>query len=303
MNCKQAKQIPLDHFIESLGYQPTKSNKYENWYCSPFRDEKTASFKVNKILNTWHDHGHDSIKNPKNGGDIINFVIEKYDDIFNTKKALEKIESIMGGASCYTAPKKRAKPTKPKKTPEIKEIIKPLFSLPLLNYLNQKRKIDIPIIKKYLFEIHYTFEGKNYFTAGFKNDSGGYETRNSIFKGCLLKKDITTIQGEKDSKTVFIFEGFLDFLSYLTYKKKLSITDHIIILNSIELSFLAIEKIRELSPSDLRFYLDNDEAGERAKEKIINETNLKGHSQNTYYSEYNDLNDFIRGIKINSKTV
>ena len=58
MNCKQAKQIPLDEFIERLGYRPTKSNKNESWYCSPFRDEKTASFKVDKILNTWKDHGH-----------------------------------------------------------------------------------------------------------------------------------------------------------------------------------------------------------------------------------------------------
>ncbi|MCI5168013.1 MAG: hypothetical protein D3903_18485 [Candidatus Electrothrix sp. GM3_4] len=76
-----------------------------------------------------------------------------------------------------------------------------------------------------------------------------------------------------------------------------SIKDHIIILNSVELAQMAIEKIKELDPSELLFYLDNDKAGERAKEKIIKATALKGHSQNTYYSEYKDLNDFIRGIK------
>ena len=301
MNCKQAKQIPLDEFIERLGYRPTKSNKNESWYCSPFRDEKTASFKVDKILNTWKDHGHSPNKIPKNGGDIINFVIEKFNDVFNTRGALEKIESIVGGVPCYISapPKKTAKP---KELPEIKQI-NPLSLFPLINYLTEERKIDISIAKKYLVEIHYSFQDKKYFTAGFKNDSGGYETRNSFFKGCLLKKDITTIQGKKGSKTVFIFEGFLDFLSYLTYKKKLSIEDPIMILNSIELAPMAIERIKELNPTDLLFYLDNDEAGERAKEKIIKETGLKGHSQNVYYSEYNDLNDFLRGIKLNSKTV
>ncbi len=227
-------------------------------------------------------------------------MIEKFNDVFDTQGALEKIESIMGGASYYTVPKKE--PTKPiefKKTPKIKiKSVKPLFSFPLINYLTEKRKIDISVAKKYLKEIHYSFDDKSYFTAGFKNDSGGYETRNSIFKGCLLRKDITTIQGEKDSNTVFLFEGFLDFLSYLTYKKKLSINDHTIILNSIELSFLAIEKIKELNPSDLLFYLDNDQGGERAKKTIIKETGIKGHSQNTYYREYKDLNDFLRNVKI-----
>ncbi|MCI5167144.1 MAG: hypothetical protein D3903_13875 [Candidatus Electrothrix sp. GM3_4] len=158
------------------------------------------------------------------GGDIINFVIEKYNNIFDTETALEKIENIVGGAFCYTSPKKRPKPVKPKKLPARKKI-KSLSFFPLISYLSE-RKIDIPTAKKYLVEIHYSLEDKNYFTIGFKNDSDGYETRNSIFKGCLLKKDITTIQGEKDSKTVFLFEGFLDFLSYLTLKKKQSINSH-----------------------------------------------------------------------------
>lgn len=295
MDCKQAKQIPLDEFLERLGYRPAKSNQNESWYCSPFREEKTASFKVNKILNTWYDQGHSSLKIPKNGGDIINFVIEKYNDVFDTKGALKTIAKVMGGGFFYTSPPIKSKPIKPKELPEIKKI-KPLSLFPLISYLNE-RKINLKISEKYLVEIHYNFGEKNYFTIGFKNDSDGYETRNNFFKGCLLKKDITTLYGEKTSKTVFVFEGFLDFLSYLTYKKKESINDNVIVLNSVGLAERAVEKIRELNPDNLLFYLDNDMAGEQAKEKIIEHTGIKGHSQNVHYSEYNDLNDFLRGVK------
>ena len=53
---------------------------------------------------------------------------------------------------------------------------------------------------------------KNYFGIGFKNDSDGFEIRNSYSKICLGKKDMTTI--ENDSNSLRIFEGFVDFLSF-----------------------------------------------------------------------------------------
>ena len=47
---------------------------------------------------------------------------------------------------------------------------------------------------------------------GFKNDSGGYELRNELFKGSNTPKDITTFKNS--GKKVAIFEGFFDFNSF-----------------------------------------------------------------------------------------
>lgn len=286
MNSKQAKEIPIESYLERLGCKPKIVNKTELWYISPLRGEKTASFKVNRILNTWYDFGEGI------GGTIIDLVIAQFNT--DVSGALENLDSAFCGG--ITAPAPRLVEPKIKESEYFITDIKPLAYLPLVSYLKE-RQVDIQIAEKYLVELYYKKGRSSYFTIGFKNDSEGYETRNNLFKMSFAPKDITTFRGNLNSKRIFIFEGFIDFLSYLTYTKKQELADHIIILNSVNLYQRAIEKIKELDPLELLFYLDNDKAGEKAKKKILKETGLTGHSQNTYYAEYNDINDFIRGIK------
>lgn len=69
------------------------------------------------------------------------------------------------------------------KTYEIIDI-KNIYSYNLKNYI-EDRKIDRDIADKYLKEIVYKTKNagdKNLYTLGFKNDSGGWETRNENFK-------------------------------------------------------------------------------------------------------------------------
>lgn len=77
-----------------------------------------------------------------------------------------------------------------------------------------------------------------FFAIGFENDVGGYETRNKFFKGCQKAKAITTIIN--GSNTLNLFEGFLDFLSYLMLKPENEKEDFVII-NSTSLVEEAIE--------------------------------------------------------------
>jgi len=42
--------------------------------------------------------------------------------------------------------------------------------------------------KRYLEEIYYKIDPKNYFGLSFKNNSGGYEVRNRYFKGSSNRK-------------------------------------------------------------------------------------------------------------------
>ena len=57
MNCEQANQIDLVDYLFSIGFSPNKISAENYWFLSPLRDERTASFKVNKTKNIWYDHG------------------------------------------------------------------------------------------------------------------------------------------------------------------------------------------------------------------------------------------------------
>lgn len=46
MNIEEAKKIPLEVFLQRLGFSPVKQQGDSLWYRSPFREERTPSFKV-----------------------------------------------------------------------------------------------------------------------------------------------------------------------------------------------------------------------------------------------------------------
>ncbi len=47
MNIEEAKSIQLEDYLRRMGFNPVKQQGDSIWYCSPFREEKTPSFKVN----------------------------------------------------------------------------------------------------------------------------------------------------------------------------------------------------------------------------------------------------------------
>lgn len=66
---EQARQIDLVDYLHSAGHLPQKIRGNDYWFLSPVRDEKTASFKVNRKLNVWYDFGIGK------GGNFIDFGI------------------------------------------------------------------------------------------------------------------------------------------------------------------------------------------------------------------------------------
>ena len=67
MSCAAARQIDLVEYLDFLGCRPQQIRQHNYWYLSPLREEKTASFKVNRTLNAWYDFGMGK------GGDLIDF--------------------------------------------------------------------------------------------------------------------------------------------------------------------------------------------------------------------------------------
>jgi len=132
----------------------------------------------------------------------------------------------------------------------------------LIQYL-RKRGISKEIAAPYVKEIYYSLAQKKYFALAFPSLSGGYEVRNPYFKGAIGKKDISLVKRKKEQeeslmvrRAVTIFEGFMDFLSALTYFGVREAKTAVILLNSVSLKDRACQQIKELGVSKVILYLD-----------------------------------------------
>ena len=275
MNCTQFNKISVEEILQSLGHFPTKQNEREAWFQNPFSKENNASFKINKNLNYWY------LFSEGIGGNNIDFM----------KKYLNaSISEVLNWAenqnfSSFHQQTKSQKLFNLRKTYEILEV-KEIQHPALIQYLKSRKVED----QKHLIqEIYYQINDKKYFGIGFKNDSGGFEIRNAYSKICLGKKDITTIKN--NSKSLRIFEGFFDFLSFKNIEKSLeNETSDYMILNSVSM----INKIKNSLENyeKIEIYFDNDEAGNRAVELIKNEKN-EAEDCRVLYSDFKDLNDWL----------
>lgn len=277
MNTTQAREIPIEKVLQNLGCEPTKCNETESWYLSPFRIEKTASFKLNRKINRWFDHGEQV------GGNVIDFVIQKFG--FNVTEALSYLEKF---ETLFSFQKQISEiPIKESNANQIEKIV-PIQHFALLQYL-ESRHIKFYKNIEQLNEVHYIIHDKKYFGIGFQNNSQGWEIRTKYAKICLKKKDITLIKN--DSQTIRVFEGFFDYLSFLQIWNNLPMEESdSLILNSVALlekniSILQNYKIIEL-------FLDNDEAGDRYT-KLISTQFPGAKDGRITYSECKDLNEFL----------
>ena len=165
--------------------------------------------------------------------------------------------------------------------------VRPLKNTALTEYLTH-RCINIDVALRQCVEVHYTIGDKIYYAIGFRNDAGGYELRNRYFKGTVAPKDITAFIIPTDE--CMIFEGFMDYLSYLTFKQQLQPELDTIVLNSTAhidraMNFLNRHHL-------IYSYLDNDPAGKKVLSEI---TSRHGNVRNlsTYFEPYKDLNEYL----------
>lgn len=175
----------------------------------------------------------------------------------------------------------------------------------LLRYL-QGRGINVELAKRECKELHFTNNGRPFFAIGFPNMAGGYEVRNSFFKGCIAPKDITHIrqQGEPREKCL-VFEGFMDYLSFLTLRMKncptmpdLDRQDYVILNSTVNVP----KAIDVLSPYErIHCMLDNDKAGFEATRAIELEYSYRVRDFSHNYRGYSDLNDYLCGRKQEQK--
>lgn len=280
MNTEQAKQIRIEDYLQHIGIIPTKQSGNNLWYKSPFRNEKEPSFKVNQNINQWHDFGSGD------KGNIIDLAMKLHQTV-SVSKALRAIEQAIPNAQNPSFSFRRQE-----FSDEIMNVkIKPLTH-PALIQLLEKREISVELARQYCKEVHYSLKGKSYFAIAFPNDNNGYESLNPYFKGCLPPKEITTFDNK--TPTVHLFEGFMDYLSLLTLQAKQAELSAVV-LNSITNLEKAIPFLSK--HEKINAFLDNDEAGKLALEKLI-KLKLPVVDISKRYSEFKDMNDFLCGKKL-----
>lgn len=287
MTIQDAKQIKLADYLKSLGYTPIKQQGKSLWYKSPLRNETDASFKVNTELNQWYDFGIGK------GGNIIALAAELYHNN-NVAYLLERIAE---------------------RTPHIRPAsfsfgeqrihncsfqgiqVGELSSPALIDYL-RGRGINIELAKKECKELRFEHNNKPYFAIGFPNISGGYELRNRYFKGCLAPKDITHIRQQGEQRDVcYLFEGFMDYLSFLTIRMNNNPEEP----RTNEQDYMVLNSVTNLSKAEqlLRPYtrigsfLDNDQAGQRAYENLKKIFGNRLQDMSHHYAGHKDLNDYL----------
>lgn len=191
----EAKQIDLVDYLAALGHRPQKIRNKDYWYLSPLREEKTPSFKINRSLNAWYDHGIGK------GGNLIDFGILYFNcSVSNFLKHLSDYQNPSISLFHQPSPSHNLQPSAPSFADEKKETVnenkiiileaRPLAEISLLKYL-EKRHIDLSIAEKFCKEIDFLLFGKTRTVIGFQNNAGGYELRSDLFKGSSSPKEVT----------------------------------------------------------------------------------------------------------------
>lgn len=274
------KNIPIADYLHARGIQPVKKYGSYALYNAPYREDHNASMKVDFARNLWFDFGLGK------GGSIIDLVM-----LLQGCNAHEAISHLAGNILSFhsaTPPKEKVAAL----SPSARHILGISEELPphLQRYLQEERKIDLSLAKPYLRSVCYEVGGRTYIAIGFANRAGGYELRDDkTFKGTIAPKDISVIAGDANNVPHCIFEGFMDFLSYLTMKGK-EIAP-CIVLNSVSNVHRAVTYIREHHIDCVRAFLDNDEAGRRAMQ-VLQSAGMSAEDMSRHYGGYKDLNEY-----------
>lgn len=283
MNIKKIKQIKLQDFLASMGCKPVKQYGVNLMYLSPLRTEKHASFKINTEINQWYDFGIGR------GGNIIALA----ELLYNSSDVSYLIHQIEHNApSSVSGSLPTVKPITLQNSFEHLQVL-PITHPALIKYL-EERCIDIETARTVCKELHFDTRGKHYFGIGCPNIAGGYEIRNPFFKGCIAPKDISHFYAEEPKNVCFVFEGFMDLLSFMTLRRKendgLKRQDYLV-LNSVSNIQKALERLSQYD--SVRCFLDNDEAGRNAYLQLSKELGKPVTDASTLYNGFKDLNEYL----------
>ena len=281
------KRYSIVDYLERKGIRPVRRTPTYAVYRSPLREEVHPSFKVDTEKNLWIDYAEGR------GGSIIDLCMRLEGCTLSEAICRLGQNALEHTAYSYSS-SKRETPICPKQkemASETRRLICLSDTLPphLQEYLKKERCIDLEKVTPFLKCISYEVRGRRHEAIGFANSSGGYELRdNHLFKGTVAPKDITPIFEDME-QPVCLFEGFMDFLSFLSMKKE--ITSVCLVMNSVSNVARSIHYLNKRNITSVRAFLDNDDTGRKAVQEFVN-AGFKVEDMAVYYKDFKDLNEF-----------
>jgi len=279
------KRYPIVEYLERKGIKPIRKTPTYAMYRSPLREETHPSFKVDTEKNLWIDYGEGR------GGSIIDLCMRM--EGCTLSEAIRHLGQNAPDNGTYSflndfVPN-NSQPMMAingaRRLIGISDTLPPYFQ----EYLMKERCIDLEKATPFLKCISYEVRGRHYQAIGFANLSGGYELRDDkTFKGTIAPKDITPIFTDR-AEPVCIFEGFMDFLSFLSMKEE--ITNHCLVMNSVSNVARTIRYLNDRHLTHIRAFLDNDEAGRRTVQDFI-KAGFHVEDMNIHYKDFKDLNEY-----------
>ena len=287
-----SNRISIRDFLARRGIQPKYERNGYGMYLSPLREERTPSFKVDYVRNLWYDFGLGE------GGTLLTLVMrlercDRYAAIrILSSGEIRQAESTSLSSGIYERPAVGgvSPVMRPATVPALRILSDaPLHHPVLIGYL-ASRGIVPSVAAAFCREVRYEVNGRAFFAVGFRNDAEGWELRSERFKGGSSPKHITTIDNRSD--TVIAFEGFMDFLAFLSLKHPERLRIDAAVLNSVvnlpkAVPFLSRHPV-------IHTFFDNDEAGRKTTSDLIRLCpRSEVIDQRHFYSGHKDVNDYL----------
>ena len=279
------KRYPIVEYLERKGIKPVRKTPTYAMYRSPLREETHPSFKVDTEKNLWIDYAEGR------GGSIIDLCMRMEGCTLSEAIRCLGQNASDNGTSSFLNDFVPNNPQPVMAANGARRLIEISDTLPphLQDYLTKERCVNLEKATPFLKCISYEVRGRRYQAIGFANLSGGYELRDDkTFKGTIAPKDITPIFTDR-AEPVCIFEGFMDFLSFLSMKEE--ITNHCLVMNSVSNVARTIRYLNDRHLTHIRAFLDNDEAGRRTVQDFI-KAGFHVEDMNIHYKDFKDLNEF-----------
>ena len=282
--------VPVADILSHLGY----SDRHQgDMFYSPFRNEVSPSFHINRKANVWYDHGTGM------GGGVLDLV--RLLTNCSVREGLDFLASVKGVIPESVNVTRESCQTQKEPMINIIKTYSPVENETLKAYaLN--RGISGDILNRYCQEVVYGIKGKRnhrFHAIGFPNCEGGYVLRSTKQKRCTGNAPTWIDSNEKVSDvksadTLYVFEGFMDFLSWKMMDEFTFDRYDCCVLNSVTNLGKIIDKAAEYDT--VKTFLDNDDAGLRAFSQLaqaLETTDVSISEMSGLYDGYKDLNEML----------
>ena len=284
---KELKKVSIVNYLRGKGINPTLKSGSYFMYNSPLRNDSTPSFSVHPTKNTFYDLGNESDK-----GNIIELVMRmermgfvEACNFLDNQDLMKENENLISLSSSQTS----TNSVKDYQITAVKDLQHPA----LIRYA-EGRQISFKTSFMFLKEIHYSNSKGKFFGLGYQTDNGGYVLRSEIMKK-PMNLGTTGIKTFKvpESNAISIFEGMFDFLACVEYCKRPP-RCNAIVLNSVSNLSKAMPQLT--GAINIYSYLDNDDAGRKATQKMI-DAGGNVLDKSDIYTGYKDFSEFWSMLK------